>query len=100
MYQTFSECIGLKNTWEEMEYPIEGLIQIYPNPASDQISFKTYLKIYGIKLLDATGKYVADLELPNDQNRSVIPFGIKDGLYFMLIQTNKGLKIERLVIKR
>ena len=86
--------------YEEMEYPIEGLIQIYPNPASDHITFRTYLKIYGIKLLDASGKHVGNLEIPNDQNRSTIPYNIKNGLYFMLIQTNKGLKMVRTVIRR
>jgi len=86
--------------YEEMEYPLDEPIRVYPNPASDVISFKTYLKISGITVLDITGKPVANLEPPNNQKQTQLPAELKGGLYFLLIQTNKGLKIERLYIRK
>ena len=86
--------------YEEMEYPLDEPIQLYPNPATDVITFKTYLKISGITVLDVTGKQVSYLEPPNDQKQTQLPAELKGGLYFLLIQTNKGLKMQRLLISK
>lgn len=86
--------------YEEMEYPLDDPLQVFPNPASDVITFKTYLKVYGIKVIDFSGKHVANLDLPDDQKRTYLPAELKEGIYFLLIQTNKGLKMERLIIRR
>ena len=86
--------------YEQMEFPFEEVFRTYPNPATEYISFETNLKISGIRLLDVSGKEVANISLPDSQNRSYIPYNIREGIYFLFIQTDKGLKMERILIKK
>lgn len=78
---------------------LKSEIKIYPNPAKDfiQIQSNNGTMIEFITLLDLSGKVIFEKEI-NDLQISIQTVGFK-GLYFVKIQTNKGLLVEKILIE-
>ncbi|MCD4731639.1 MAG: endonuclease/exonuclease/phosphatase family protein [Bacteroidales bacterium] len=86
------------------EDPDFGLYQNYPNPFSSTTTFSYSLKNKSqviLEVFDITGQRIAELVNEVQQkDKYEIAFNGKDlppGVYFCVLQTNKGIKIRKLI---
>ena len=71
-------------------------INIYPNPVIDNVHIETAQHILKVTLINLSGAAVLSLTMPgNDADLGVLPAG----MYFMLIETDGGTKIEKIIKK-
>ncbi len=76
---------------------IEETLSVYPNPASDLLNINSNNQILNVKILNYTGQIVADNKFNNNEviiNTSVY----NSGIYFIQIETIKGISIKKVVI--
>ena len=89
---TFELLLGLN------ENNMDDSISIYPNPTSDVINIKSISTIKSMELYDVQGRLL--MVRMSDQLNEVIDLTSKsDGIYFVKITTDKGVKVEKLVKK-
>ena len=74
-------------------------ISIYPNPVSDQfqINLNNQQKILNLKILDVNGRIVKRIK-PNLSRNTYQLSNLKAGIYFLLLETDKG-RLEKKIIK-
>jgi hypothetical protein len=77
-------------------------IQILPNPAFDSFVITANAPILKVKILDATGKLIKEV---NAQQSIVASYTIdvtdlSDDIYFTTIETSEGAAIHKLLVKR
>jgi fibronectin type 3 domain-containing protein len=82
---------------------LSELIQVYPNPVSES-KFKVELPEIQVKavtfvVFDAKGKEVYRAEGKDEKTFALNATGLAKGLYFVHINTNKGLAIKKVVIE-
>lgn len=78
-------------------------LSIYPNPATDLLYVTANAGRYDIELLDAAGRLVhsSGLNVSNDRERTIALDAFKNGIYAVVVTTDKGLRFtKRLVIAR
>lgn len=86
---------GLTSVSAPYKHPL--FISIYPNPATEQVVLQYEdLLIHEIKLMDISGKVVR--QYPSSVKVLDIR-GISQGIYLLKIGTDKGNKMERLLIR-
>jgi len=77
---------------------IEETLSVYPNPASDLLNINSNNQILNIKILNYTGQIVADNKFNSKEviiNTSVF----NSGIYFIQIETEKGISTKKVVIE-
>jgi len=74
-------------------------ISIYPNPVSNQfqINLNNQQKILNLKILDVNGRIVKRIK-PNLSRNTYQLSNLKAGIYFLLLETDKG-RLEKKIIK-
>lgn len=80
------------------EFENDNSISVYPNPTNAVVNIKSDFNINSIQLYDVQGRIVQT----KLQNGTEITFDIADksnGIYFLKITSDKGIKIEKLVKK-
>lgn len=85
------------------ESPVSTSIFIYPNPVKDkiQLTLNNELIIQRLSLYDATGKLWLNKALnTSSQNLSVDTNSIPQGLYFLHVETNKGIAVKKILIEQ
>lgn len=81
-----------------IENPTNQEILIYPNPASDILNISSNNKIKRIEILNLIGQNFFNKEL-NNNNVEINTSAFKTGIYFIRIETENGLKTEKVTIK-
>jgi aminopeptidase N len=74
-------------------------VLLYPNPAQDMLTIITENNVQQVDVFDITGKHIEGYNLEQDKKQISITT-IPNGIYFLQIQTNKGMAVPRLVIYR
>jgi len=76
-------------------------VRVYPNPTDGQLSITNYeLRITNIEVFDLMGKCVFQLSTLNSQLSTQIDISpLPIGMYFMRIQTEKGIITKKVVKK-
>lgn len=79
---------------------ISGQVNIRPNPSNDgMLYFQSGLRILKAVCLDITGKEIKEIELDNHSGvLDLKEFG--SGLYFIRFETDEGVGIKKIIIKR
>ena len=89
-------------TATDIKQPVDIQFSIYPNPAT------SYLKIEDkglssvestLTMFDISGKMVYKQQFNNELTLQVKSMNIKEGLYFIKIQNNNGVNVEKIMIK-
>jgi hypothetical protein len=81
-----------------IEAHAQTVFNIYPNPASNEITIELYQQgEYTLKIIDVTGKVVADFGKVYQDNKSFNISNLSDGLYFVRLETQGGLAIKKIV---
>ena len=76
-------------------------INVYPNPASENINLSINnpdVKIKQIRIINIEGKVVRELTMPNSNIR-INTHSLKPGVYFLVAYTGRGRLLEKVVIK-
>lgn len=74
-------------------------INIYPNPATNQITIQSDTKIQSVFVYDIMGKIVINFE--NFQNETLfLPDNLKTGMYIISVQTDNGESMHKLLIDK
>ena len=75
---------------------IDNSVGIYPNPTKDVVNVKANSTIISIEVYDAQGRIVQK-KISNAENEVVDVSNVTKGIYFLMIKTEGGQKIEKLV---
>lgn len=78
------------------ENPIDPGIVLYPNPVKNIVNIQGNSPIQLVELFDAQGRILQS----STENGNVLQFDLTsraDGIYFIRITTDKGIKVEKLV---
>jgi hypothetical protein len=62
-------------------------IQIYPNPARDNLQISSSENIEGLMICDQYGRLVLS---PPSENNTIDVSALESGMYFLIISTEKG----------
>jgi hypothetical protein len=89
----FHLCTGIENA------DINNQLRVYPNPASDFISIDNQSNetIQGIEILSIDGQLVAKLQ--EDNLSRINTSELSPGVYYLRIETEKGIAIKKIIIK-
>jgi hypothetical protein len=74
-------------------------VQIFPNPASDLLKFRTGLTITGIKVADITGREWTVNSLVNGEEHTLYIAELPAGVYFLKLEPGSGTGINAKFIK-
>lgn len=77
---------------------IDNTLGIYPNPANDVLHIKANSAIKSIEIYDVQGKII-QTKITNVENEVLDVSNLTQGLYFLMIKTETGQKVEKLVKK-
>lgn len=80
------------------EYPALPTVQVYPNPAHDQIYISTFqnIRMRDVYVYSLDGKLVRKESLHNPEARIDLT-GLVDGIYLVTIQTDHGTTVRKLI---
>jgi len=74
--------------------------KIYPNPAAEYVSVEydenAGVQLRGVQILDSSGKWVRSVK---DNFHQINVSSLSEGVYLFVIQTDKGNKTEKVVVK-
>ena len=73
-------------------------IDIFPNPADDNVNIISNVEMIGLKIIDLNGKTVQEVKVNNDIFITDIS-SLLSGFYMVNIQTEKGIISKRLIRK-
>lgn len=75
-------------------------ISIYPNPATSNINIKSDMNGEGqVTLIDMTGRVIKNVNLTDMSNATINIEDVADGVYFIKMQQNDNIAIDKVVIK-
>lgn len=79
---------------------VENNFKIYPNPGTEYISIEQKttdgLTLKSVQILDSSGKWIKSVK---DDFNQIDVSNLNKGMYLFVIQTDKGNKTEKIVIK-
>jgi len=103
--------ISVENAWPEPVYSNEACdfimgteehivekINIYPNPATNVIHISFVEKLYAVSIYNFAGRLVHN-NLPGNPEYVINTSEIEPGLYYLKIETKKGLFTEKIIIE-
>lgn len=73
-------------------------MKIYPNPVGDQLNIQSAEKIQEVKIFNLTGQMVSTSKA-NSNSTSINVSTLKEGIYLVQIQTEKGVQTSKLAKK-
>lgn len=76
----------------------EGL-NVYPNPAEDELTIECSKEINEVRLYDASGKYVI-LNTDKGQKSIIDLTEFSSGIYNLCIFTNEGMLIKKIIVRK
>jgi len=83
-----------------MEKFVNDNFKIYPNPATDYVSIEQKttdgVTLKSVQILDSSGKWIKSVK---DNFNQIDVSNLNKGMYLFVIQTDKGNKTEKIVIK-
>lgn len=79
---------------------IQNNFKVYPNPAADYVTIEydenAGVQLRGVQILDSSGKWIRSVK---DNFHQIDVSGLSEGIYLFVIQTDKGNKTEKVVVK-
>ena len=73
----------------------EASINMYPNPATDQVTLESNSRINQVSIFDLTGKEV--FSTPANDNKVVVDINsLENGIYLVRLETEQGTRVEKL----
>ena len=76
----------------------QNAVKIFPNPAKDNISIRSDLKIEQLIIYNQMGQLVYQTQ-PTDNTLNVDVSDLEHGIYFIRVQTNEGAMLQKIVVE-
>ena len=76
----------------------QNAVKIFPNPAKDNISIRSDLKIEQLIIYNQMGQLVYQTQ-PTDNTLNVDVSDLEHGIYFIRVQTNDGAMLQKIVVE-
>ncbi len=100
-------CMADDNHWQRVlstsveEIGVSGSFMVYPNPASDFITFTTPDNNVAVTvtIYSATGQLVHSEIVSNNQQQIKVS-NLRSGMYMMEARSDKGTEVQKLIIQR
>ncbi len=77
-----------------------SLVKIYPNPASDFLIIEAECVINTVRIIDQAGRVLNHAENINNARTRIDLEGLKDGVYYVRMKTEKGIYCRKFVIMK
>jgi hypothetical protein len=96
--------VGIKEYFMDKDHSVEDLIQIFPNPASDNFFVaidKSYTKNVKIDVYDESGKLLFTQTIPTAFEKTVVPLyssNLKNGIYFVTVSDEFKTTSKKVII--
>ena len=74
----------------------DNKINIHPNPTNDRLYIEAEVEIEDVVIYDVYGRRLQSI-VNNQQSLSIDVAGLKSGIYFIKINTNKGNIVKRII---
>ncbi len=81
-----------------IEEVAQDAVQLYPNPAGEQLNISSELEILSINLYDVKGVNIFKID-ESGTNFQINTSHLKPGVYTLQLETEKGLSVHKLVIR-
>lgn len=82
------------------DYELRNKVNLYPNPAKNELTIASQsasLPISKIEIMSLTGVKVAQVDFKNELSKTIDISSLATGIYFVKIQTAKGLVVKKFV---
>ncbi len=83
-------------TLSRNDFEIDPSVKIYPNPSKGNVSVKANGIIKSVQLFDIQGR-ILETRMINEQELNMDISKYTNGVYFLKVLTDIGIKIEKLV---
>ncbi|HDO27012.1 MAG TPA: T9SS type A sorting domain-containing protein [Bacteroidetes bacterium] len=93
------DSIDIVFTGLEQDIRDQDKVSIFPNPATNKLSFKSEETIQQITLINFTGQTVL-IKRVNGNHVTLSTTGLKAGIYFARIKTKNGIVNKRIVFRK
>ena len=77
-------------------YAIDQNVTIYPNPVKNWVTISSKENIKSVSVFDVQGR-VLQTQIANNKDVKIDLSNRSDGVYFVKIQTEKGIKVEKII---
>ena len=77
-------------------YGIDQNVTIYPNPVKNWVTISSKENIKSVSVFDVQGR-VLQTQITNNREVKIDLSSRSDGIYFVKIQTEKGIKVEKII---
>jgi len=95
---TNTETVTIMSTAGTMD-TLDKSIKFYPNPASDFMSISSANLLQNAAIVDMSGRIVSQISFTgNSREQRVSLSNLSSGIYFVTINSERGQKIEKLVV--
>ena len=93
------ECLPVFLNNNDFEKPQDGIVKIYPNPASDEVNIISHEKMEGVAIFDFTGQ---KLMYKSEETKEMVVStqSLETGVYILRIETTSGIVSRKLTILR
>ncbi|MBS1634578.1 MAG: T9SS type A sorting domain-containing protein, partial [Bacteroidetes bacterium] len=88
---TVSTCTDVQNMLAA------GIIQVYPNPASNEVNVESNSEIQSVTIMDALGKLEYQSEQVNSNQLRINIENYRAGIYFVIVRSGEHIRKFRLV---
>ncbi len=89
----YNPTTGINETETDLNF------SIYPNPACDALNVVSESNIISMKVINAIGQVVSS-EVPNSKKLTINTSDFISGIYFVQVQTVKGMSTKKVIIRK
>ena len=77
-------------------FELDNSVKVYPNPSKGNVNINCNFNIKSIALYDVQGR-ILETNLVNDVSKTIDISTKQNGIYFIKITTEKGIKVEKII---
>jgi Leucine-rich repeat (LRR) protein len=77
-------------------FELDNSVKVYPNPSKGNVNINCNFNIKSIELYDVQGR-ILETNLVNDVSKTIDISTKQNGIYFIKITTEKGIKVEKII---
>lgn len=97
MWQLLVDDIEIGQNVSVKEVLTEETFRVYPNPVKNELNINSSSSLKNVKIINAVGQEVMNVKVSGNSYR-VNTSSYKNGIYFVQIESEKGLSVKKFVV--